>query len=311
MPSGKWLLAWLLLASGLAAAAPLRPGLREQTFDQQGVTRRYLLYTPKGRARFEGRRPLLFVIHGGSGTARAMVRMTGRRFNQLADENGFYVVYPEAGGEKLWNFDEGEISASIKNPNDDLAYFKDILEQVEAMASIDEHRIFATGISRGGQACYFLVGKMPGVFRAIAPVAMPMPAYFEDDCTEGPPVGLALFNGTGDPLVPYQGGMIKIFGHDRDPVLSTDKTVTIFRRRNGCPDQPDRVTTIDAPDDNTSIRRTTWLSPKGAPVVLYQINNGGHTWPSGPQYLPVSIVGEVSRDLDAADEIWSFFSSFR
>ncbi|MGE0493912.1 MAG: PHB depolymerase family esterase [Vulcanimicrobiota bacterium] len=308
MPSGRWLLAWLLLASGLAAA---RPGLHEKTFDQAGVTRRYLLYTPKQTAALEGARPLVFVIHGGSGTARQMVRMTGHRFNQLADQHGFYVVYPEAGGEKLWNFGEGEISASIENPNDDLAYFKTVLEQVQSVAPIDSRRIFATGISRGGQACYFLVGKLPGVFRAVAPVTMPLPGYLEDDCTDGPPVGLAVFNGTGDPLVPYQGGMIRILGRDRDAVLSTEKTLAIFRRRNGCSQSPDSVRAIDAPGDNTSVTRTSWPSSKGAPVVLYEIKNGGHTWPSGPQYLPVSMVGEVSRDLNAADEIWIFFSSFR
>ena len=53
-----------------------------------------------------------------------------------------------------------------------------------------------------------------------------------------------------------------------------------------------------------------WSSCVGAPVKFFRVNNGGHTWPSGVQYLSPRIVGETSQDVDAADEAWKFFAQF-
>jgi polyhydroxybutyrate depolymerase len=44
-------------------------------------------------------------------------------------------------------------------------------------------------------------------------------------------------------------------------------------------------------------------------VALYRVEGGGHTWPgSGQQTARPIIVGRTSRDIDATDEIWRFFS---
>ena len=56
-----------------------------------------------------------------------------------------------------------------------------------------------------------------------------------------------------------------------------------------------RVTKIEYPDcaDNAS-------------VVLYKIENGGHTWPGGLQ-LPEWTLGETNRDIDATRVMWRFY----
>jgi polyhydroxybutyrate depolymerase len=41
------------------------------------------------------------------------------------------------------------------------------------------------------------------------------------------------------------------------------------------------------------------------------ISNGGHTWPQGYQYLPKSIVGKTSQDMNASEVIWTFFKRFK
>ncbi len=299
-----------LLVLGPTVAQRQTPGLKEHTFVQNGIERQYLLYTPFGVNRLEGPRPLVLVLHGGGGTHTGMVGFTRRRFNRLADQHGFYVVFPNA-VDKMWDFDKGEISAGFAQRIDDRAYFQKLLDDLEAQLPIDSGRIFATGISRGGQACYYLAAQFPEKIRAIAPVTMPLPKYMVEDCRRGPPIGLALFNGTQDPLVPYQGGWIEIRGKKRDQVISTDETIKIWLGRNGCPDaEAGATSTIDEPGDQTSVTRTEWDCP-AAPVVLYRIQNGGHTWPGGNQYLPKKIVGEVCRDIDGADEIWEFFSAFK
>jgi polyhydroxybutyrate depolymerase len=45
-------------------------------------------------------------------------------------------------------------------------------------------------------------------------------------------------------------------------------------------------------------------------VRFYTIDGGGHTWPGGTQYLPASIVGKTTRNLDASQTLWAFVSQF-
>ena len=236
-----------------------------------------------------------------------MVGLTGRRFNRLADKHGFFVVYPNAVN-KMWDFGAGRISESLEQRVDDRAYFETVLQQVEEKVPVDGERVFATGISRGGQACYFLAGNFPHQIKAIAPFTMPLPEYLAGKVRKGPPIGLCLVNGTGDPLVPYDGGWIQIGNRKRDKVLSTDETIDIWLKRNGCSGQSSQ-SSIDKPGDRTSVIKKTW-DCDGVPICLYTIENGGHTWPGGTQYMPVRIIGEVSDDIDGADEVWKFFSQF-
>ena len=282
--------------------------LRTRSMVHDGLNREYLLYTPRLARRLPGKRPLVVVLHGGGGTHRGTVRYTQRRFHQLADEHGFYVVYPNA-VDKMWEFGEGQVSEALERPVDDLGFFSRLLDRLLGEHRIDPARVFAAGISRGGQASYYLACKMGERIRAIAPISMPLPAFLEDDCRRGPPVGVAILNGTEDPLVPYDGGQITLFRQQRDRVLSTDATVRLWRERNGC-SRAAESETIDDADDGTSVVKTTWSDCAGGAVVLYRIEGGGHTWPSGGQYLPEALVGRVTREIDGAVEAWSFFSGF-
>jgi polyhydroxybutyrate depolymerase len=299
----------LLIALSFGCAA--RTPVDEYSLRIGGFQREYLLYVPKQARKFKGKRPLVWVLHGGGGSADFAVRNTRGRFNELADRDGFYVVYPNAYN-KMWDFGEGEVSEQLETRVDDLGYFKRLIETLLSKYPIDPQRIFATGISRGGQASYFLACKVGG-FRAIAPVAMPLPEYLKDDCEEGPPVGLAILNGTSDPIVPYAGGLIKVFKKERGTVLSTRDTVDLWRARNGCSGATaSGMQTIDPVEDETSVKKTTWRDGcPSTPVVLYRIEGGGHTWPSGTQYLPSFTVGKVTKDIDGAIEVWRFIQEFK
>jgi polyhydroxybutyrate depolymerase len=162
----------------------------------------------------------------------------------------------------------------------------------------------------GGQASYFVACAHSDRIRAIAPVAMPMPTYLLDECADVPGTGIAILNGTDDPLVPYDGGRIKVGKRERDEVMSTDATVDFWRARNVCSTDA-IVETINTRRDRMQVQKTRWEQCEQASVVLYRIEGGGHTWPSGRQYLPRFAVGRVNRDIDGAEEAWSFFSQFQ
>ena len=141
------------------------------------------------------------------------------------------------------------------------------------------------------------------------PVATNLPEYMMNECRSGPPVGMALITGTADPQVPYDGGTITVLGQQRDVVLSSEQTLALWQRRNDCGAGAETQTIDTRPNDGVSVVVRSWPCA-GAPVRHYGVQGGGHTWPSGRQFLPVRTVGPVSRDIDAAVEGWSFFSTF-
>jgi polyhydroxybutyrate depolymerase len=282
--------------------------LQKLSFVQDNLNREFLLYRPRGLEDTNAPRPLVLVIHGGAGTARGMVRITKSRWNALADQHGFYVVYPQ-GIDKIWDFGEGTVSSRLTQKVDDLAYFRSVISATSATVNIDSNRVFATGLSRGAQASFFLACNLPNQIRAVMPVATNLPEYMVNECQSGPPVGMALITGTADPQVPYNGGTITVLGQRRDVVLSSEQTLDLWQHRNGCGSTPQTQNIDVRRNDGVSVTLRNWSCSR-APVRHYAVQGGGHTWPSGRQFLPVRIVGPVSRDIDAANEGWAFFSQF-
>lgn len=248
-------------------------------------------------------------LTGGGGTARGIAREVGRQLHPVADREGIYVAYPDAVG-KTWDFGAGVVSEALEERIDDAAFFGALLDRLTATLPINRHRVFATGISRGGQASYFVACRFPGRIRAIAPVAMPMPAFMREGCENATATGVVIMNGTEDPLVPYDGGQVTVGRKERGLVLSTDETLRFWREKNGCSETPISASVIDNERDRTRVLRFAWEDCEAAPVVLYRLEGGGHTWPSGRQYLPRLVIGSVSREIDGAAEAWAFFSRF-
>lgn len=292
-----------------SSATATKGDLSHHSMVVDDLERDYLLYTPAGSHISGGHWPLILVFHGGGGTARGIAREVGRSLHPIADREGLFIAYPNA-VDKIWDFGAGLISESLEVRVDDRSFFAALIDELTSKNPIDEQRIFATGISRGGQASYFIACTFPDRIRAIAPVAMPMPVFMLDTCPDAAGTGVAILNGTEDPLVPYDGGQIKVGRRERGEVMSTDATVDFWRDRNECAAEPTGNAILDAKIDRMQVVRTSWERCGQNPVVLYRIEGGGHTWPSGRQYLPRSLVGPVNRDIDAATEIWAFFSRF-
>ena len=292
----------ILPAVGTAASSKLQ----KHTLVVGELDRSYLLYVPSVVSESDEKRPLVLVFHGGGGTARGIARQVGRSLHIIADREGFIVAYPDA-VKKTWDFGAGVVSEALDVRVDDRGFFAALLDELVDTQPVDKTLIFATGISRGGQASYFVACQFPDRIRAIAPVAMPMPAFMADTC-KARDIGIAIFNGTDDPLVPYDGGQIKVRRKERGLVMSTDDTIDFWRQRNDCASTPSDSAVIDAVNDLTSVLRTAWEDCSQAPVILYRIEGGGHTWPAGRQYLPRRRIGRVSAEIDGASEIWAFFS---
>jgi len=92
-------------------------------------------------------------------------------------------------------------------------------------------------------------------------------------------------------------------------VLSVPDSVNYWVTYNNCSSTPEITWLPDLdPQDGTRVRREVYdEGDEGTEVVLYAIEDGGHTWPDGLQYLSESLIGKTCRDINANEVIWEFF----
>ncbi|NBT17055.1 MAG: hypothetical protein EBS95_12060 [Chitinophagia bacterium] len=95
-------------------------------------------------------------------------------------------------------------------------------------------------------------------------------------------------------------------------ILSHFQVIDKWININRCNSTPVITDLPDISNDGTSIKQRLYTAgTNGAEVVSYVILNGGHTWPQGFQYLPESIIGKTSQDMNGCDAIWTFFKKFK
>lgn len=279
-----------------------------------GRSREYILSTPES---YDGEAalPLVLYLHGGNGTAARSKESGG--FEALAAREGIFVLYPQAVG-RAWNVGFGDIeereAAREAASVDDVGFIIALLDHVSAQVRVDPARIYVVGVSRGAMMTHRLLCERADRFAGAAPIIGGVPEPIWAGCEPARPVPLTVMQGTADPLVPYEGGDVTVFGSTGGPVIATEEAVARWREINGCdPAAPPAERVIDAdPDDGITTRVLVWSRGcEAAPVELVRVEGGGHTWPGGAQYLPRRMIGAASRDLDAAEQLWSRWSALR
>lgn len=306
----------LLVLSMLAQGCASAETLHEET--GWGKNKRtYTVHVPEAY-REDSPAPLVFVFHGGGGSAGQVARSSG--FNKLSEEHGFIAVYPQ-GVNKHWN--DGRDSEKFKDQDakiDDIAWIEKILATLKQKYAIDADRVYAVGISNGGMFTQRLAIESGRNFAAAASLTAQIPEPLAQ-ATAQSPVSMLMINGTDDPVVPYHGGEVAIHlfprleklrpQPSRGRVISTEDTVRFWMLRN---DVGAKETLTELPDtdpgDGATAQRLEWTNHgNNASVVLYKIIGGGHTWPGTQSRLPVRVVGATCQDFNASEAIWAFFAA--
>ena len=301
-------LAWYaLLPRGIdEGRTPWHAQVQRQALPVDGLAREFLYYSPPGLAPGA---PLVFVLHGSRGTAAGMRDLTAFAFERIAKDEGAIVVYPQ-GVEKHWNDCRGTADYAANTRNvDDPAFFAAMIDWFARELRADPTRVLVTGLSNGGHMALRLGLERPDLVLAIAPIAAGLPVPATRDCADsGQPVAVAIFNGTGDPVNPYAGGLVSILGNSsRGKVLSSAATARYWAQLAGYDAAPETITLADLdPRDGTRVRLEHWQAAGKPEIAHYIIEGGGHTVPSRGMSMP-RIVGRTSHDIDAAEESWAFF----
>lgn len=303
--------AWYWLSFVTITEPRLSGALTRGELTWQDRTRTYQLYTP---AELVKNPPLVLVFHGSLGNSHQARAAYGYEFEKLADKHGFVVAFPD-GYEDHFNGcrKQGPYAANLLDI-DDVGFMQALVQQLQEQLPIDASAVFATGISNGGQMAMRLALEAPDLVAAVAPVATSLPTKENMACAASEqPVSLLLMNGTDDPMNPYAGGTVALFGllGDRGTVLSSQDTALYWAQLAGYSGPPQtRVLDDRNASDNSTIQVQLWQRPEAASVALYSVIGGGHNTPHPLMRTP-RLFGGTNADTTAAGEIWSFFEAAR
>jgi len=267
-------------------------GQQNFNFFHNGLNREYIYYSPNN---LPSNAPLVFVAHAFSGSAQGIMSYSG--MNNIADQNGFAVCYPQgtvdSWGDNFWNVGyDFHTGVTI----DDIGFLETLASYLQSTYQLSSNNTFFTGMSNGGEMCYLLAFDGSNIFKAFAPVAgtvfpnglinnlftpnVPVPFFV----THGKNDNVTFFS--GDPNDQYWG-----------PYLSVDTLVDFWVNYNSL-----SSLSIDTfPDLNnngkiTISKKYTSFASNSNEVWLY-IHESSHNW------------GD-DGDMVIEQEIWNFFSLF-
>ena len=262
-------------------------------FDHNGVNRLYTLYKPDN---LKEKAPLVFVLHGY--TSNSTNIMNYSKMNDIADQNGFMVCYPQGTtniytGQTHWNANLKEMSSVT-----DSEFLTDLAKKLQAEFNLSEKNTFACGMSNGGFMSYTLGCERSDTFKAIASITGTMSGYDWNNCNPNK-VPVLQISGTNDMVVPMDGSMSSAGGWGGAPKIQD--IMNYWGDINECT----QIQTQNLPDSNKTDNSYVSIEKKvdcfnNNQVWFYTVYGGAHTWPGA----------WGNMDINASEEIWDFFSRY-
>ena len=263
----------------------------QQTIDARinhgGLERDYTLYIPASYSA-GNEAPLLFNFHGY--TSNSWQQAFYSNFNTVADDEGFIIVYPEGTldntGTSHWNVGWGGSTV------DDIGFTSALIDSISADYSINQDRVYSTGMSNGGFMSYQLACELSDRIAAIASVTGSMNMGWFNSCNPNHPMPIMEIHGTADGNVPY---------------ATIPSIMDFWANFNNCNSS---AIVTNVPNTSTTDGCTTehqiWENGNnGSTVEHYKIIGGEHSWPGA--LFPN---GVTNQDIDASEKIWEFFSKY-
>lgn len=260
-----------------------------KSLQYKDVKRKYILYTPQN---YDSAKtyPVVFNFHGGGMTPAEQMLYTD--MNQTADKYGFIVVYPK-GIKEDWNVG---FETSYKEGTDDIGFVDALLTQLQKDYKIDNKRVFATGLSRGGFFCYRIAAELSHRFTAVAAIGATLPDSVAINNPNKKETGVLIVHGKADKIVNFEG--------KKDAYFSAVDTYKYWKMPSFTREIKKTINKV--PHDDTTIEILE-SSSTNKTVTLISIENGGHTWPGANDFNIGLPIGKTSKELDINEYMWAFF----
>jgi len=230
--------------------------------------------------------PLVIALHGYGGFGMELERIS--ELSDAADEHGWTVVYPEGTGHpQAWDYDRAQLGHAA-----DIAYLRTIIDDLVEAGCVDAERVVVTGISQGGWLADMAGCELSDALIGVVSVAS---RDFGWPCEPSSPVPFAAVSGVMDDVLPWDGGPVNA-PPPINSVGSVDAWLAERAALHSCTGAPEETRV------SPHVVRFEWLGC-AAPVSLYRVEDGGHSWPSGGGFPPVNrelSVTEIIADMIAA-----------
>ena len=264
-------------------------------YNYGGIDRQYYLYIPDS---IQPEAPLVFVFHGYTSSASIIMNYSG--FNDIAEENGFAVCYPQGtiddSGNRFFNVG---YSFHIDQEVDDVGFAISLANYLQFEYSLSQINTFSTGMSNGGDLSYLLACEAPNVFKAVGPVSGIMMEWIYDSCNPEKPIPVLEIHGTNDDISKWNGDL-----EDQDgwgPYIGVNTAIRYWKELNNCTTTiEDTLLDINTSDGSYITTEKYQNGFNGNEVWLYKIIDGGHDWPGA----------YGNMDIDASQVVWNFFNQF-
>ena len=264
------------------------------TFVHDNLQRLFQIHIPEN---LPSDAPLVIVMHGYTSSAEVIEDYSG--MNDIADENGFVVVYPQGTKDGWGNhfFNVGYDFHQLTTV-DDIGYIHALISYLQQSLKLSRNNVFAMGMSNGGDMSYMLACQSD-VIRAIAPVAGCMMKDIYDTCEPSRPIPVLEIHGTLDDVTLVDGDLAN--EHGWGAYMPLQDTIEFWSEHNQL-DEIDiqNVEDINDSDDSTVVYHRYHSQNDTTEVWLYEVIDGGHDWPGA----------FGNQDIDASQLSWQFFSKY-
>lgn len=242
---------------------PLKSGDTNRTVQVGGANRSYVLHVP---AQYDGTKPVPLVVDfhplGGSGPQER----NGSPYPRVTDADGVIMAFPSGqSGPAGYAWNVGP--CCVANV-DDVGFARALVEDVQKVACIDPKRIYAVGFSMGGGMSHYLACHAADLFAAVAPAAFDLLEENVGTCKPARPITVVSFRGTGDPIVPYNGGFSSVVPDMAITFLGAKSTFEKWGQLNECSGGA-------SPEDGQGCTKYSGCKD-GVDVVLCTKQGGGH-----------------------------------
>lgn len=237
-----------------------------------------------------GKVPLMVVLHGCNQNAKTIARESG--FNQLADEHGFIVLYPEQRRINNGNMCFNWFLEKDQLPNGGEAEsIHNMVQHMRVNFPIDSSRIFVFGVSAGAAMTVIQGACFPDTYNAIAPLAG-APYKAATGVFDGMKVMLKVPNKTADEWaklvqdlhrLPKKYPRVTIFHGENDHVVDIESSWAIFSQWSALHGVQQNVPGQHPLQGYPFITEYSRADDNGNRLVeLYQIKGIGHALPVTP-----------------------------
>ena len=296
---------------------PAGEQFQQHSFTCAAGTRQYKLFIPRGHV---GRQlPLLVMLHGCTQSPDDFAR--GTRMNQLAEEEGYYVVYPAQSASdnptKCWNWFR---PADQCRDRGEPAIIAELTRHVVRAHRLDPARVYVAGLSAGAAMAVILARTYPDIYAA-AGIHSGLPY---GSARDGPSAFAAMKQGSGISVggtnatdqAPGAPVPAIVFHGDRDLVVDAHNgDIVIAQSMASLGASAWNAHSYGANDKQVergvvpggySYTRTMLQDPQGRVLAeQWLVHGGGHAWfggdPTGSYTDP--------RGPDASAEMLRFFAT--